>query len=236
MNALRIAIRTIGEVLITAGLIVLLYVVWQLGFLAVVEGKEQAGVVASLEDTFAQPAPVATPTKKGEPPVITTKPPRGEVFAILRVPRLGGPTWAKPVYEGTDPWTLTRGLGRYSSTALPGQIGNFAVAGHRAGHGNPLIDIDAIRVGDVMIVETREGYFVYKAKRTAIVAPTRVDVVAPVPEQPGVEPTQRLFTLTTCDPRYGSTNRYIVFATFDKFIERADGVPRALLADPAKAR
>ena len=105
----------------------------------------------------------------------------GQVFAILRIPRLGGPTWAKPVYEGVGTATLDKGLGRYPTTQLPGQIGNTAIAGHRAGHGNPLIDIDSIRPGDVMIVETRDGYAVYRAERSEIVAPTRTDVIAPVP-------------------------------------------------------
>ncbi len=159
----------------------------------------------------------------------------GKVFAILRIPRLGGPTWAKPIYEGVDLATLAKGLGRYPGTALPGQLGNFAVAGHRAGHGNPLIDIDAIQAGDTMVVETRDAYAVYRAERHVVVPPRKIDVIASVPERATAQATAAYLTVTSCDPRYASTNRYVVFATLDRVIPRAQGLPANLLADPRGA-
>ena len=94
------------------------------------------------------------------------------MFAILRIPRLGA-GWAKPVYEGISLDVLAKGLGHYPNTQLPGQVGNIAIAGHRAGHGNPLINIDAIQTGDVLVIETRDAYLVYRAVRHTIVPPTR---------------------------------------------------------------
>lgn len=240
MSAGRRVVGIVGELLITAGVLLLLFVVWELGFVAVVDGRAQAGVVEQLEQDFAAltagPSPSATPTAPGPPgapagPTLQD----GKVFAILRVPRLGGPTWAKPIYEGVAASTLAKGLGRYPQGALPGQTGNFAVAGHRAGHGNPLTDIDAIRAGDVMVVETRQGYAVYRADRHIIVPPTGVDVLAPVPQRPGAVPTAAYLTLTSCDPRFASTNRYVVVGRLERVVPRGQPLPAELLADPSGA-
>ena len=120
---------------------------------------------------------------------------------------------------------LAQGLGHYPGTNLPGEVGNLAIAGHRAGHGNPLIDIDAIQPGDVLVIETREAYFVYRAVRHEIVDPTDAAVIDPVPEQPGATPTQRWFTLTSCSPRYGSSSRYIVFSSSSRRSRTRRGCP-----------
>lgn len=223
----------------------LLFVVWELGYVGVVESNRQAGVVAALEKDFAAPHGGGIggggiggggPGGGGQPGAGNPSPSLvdGSVFAILRIPRLGGPTWAKPVLQGVTLDVLAKGLGHYPQTQLPGEVGNVAIAGHRAGHGNPLIDIDAIKPGDVMLVETRDSYFVYHAARTQIVPPNRVQVLDPVPDQPGVTPTAPWLTLTSCDPRYGSTNRYIVFAQLSQTIPRAQGLPAGLLDDPSQ--
>ncbi len=233
MRALRAVVGGLGELLVTAGAILLLFVVWQLGYVAVVDGNKQAGVVSALEQDFSAAHGGRT---AGTPvaPLDSSTLADGDTFGILRIPRLGGPTWAKPIFQGVGLDVLANGLGHYNQTQMPGEVGNVAIAGHRAGHGNPLIDIDAIKPGDQMIIETREAFFVYHAVRSEIVRPTKVDVLDPVPEQPNAKPTERWFTLTSCDPRYGSTNRYIVFAVFDQKIPHDQGLPADLLAEPAK--
>lgn len=255
MRAVRAVVGVLGELLITVGVLFLLFVVWQLGYVAVVDGQQQAGVVSALEQDFggvghglvgAKPGPAqpgtqagtqpgtAQPGNTGAPPLDASLLKDGDVFGIVRIPRLGGPTWAKPVFQGDGLDVLAKGLGHYSATQLPGEVGNVAIAGHRAGHGSPLINIDAIQPGDVMIIETREAYFVYRAVRSKIVLPNKVDVLDPVPEQPGATPTERWFTLTSCNPRYGSSHRYIVFAAFEQKIPHEQGLPPDLLADPAR--
>ncbi|MGI8718431.1 MAG: class E sortase [Lapillicoccus sp.] len=275
MRGLRSFVGVLGEIFVTAGVVLILFVVWQLGFVALVEGNRQAGTVQALEKQFAAPVAAGTsspaspsspsspaspsspsspaspaegsptspvvgpssptgPTGPGAAPPAAPPLADGAVFGIVRIPRLGGPTWAKPVYQGVGLDVLAKGLGHYSETQMPGEVGNVAIAGHRAGHGNPLIDIDAIRVGDVMVIETQEAYFVYRAQRYQIVAPTAVDVLAPEPQQPGVQPSRPWLTLTSCNPRYGSTERYIVFAAFERRIPRSEGLPPDLLADPRK--
>jgi sortase A len=127
---------------------------------------------------------------------------------------------------------LAEGIGHYPATQFPGEVGNVGLAGHRAGHGNPLIDIDTIRPGDAIVVETAAGYTVYRAVRSEIVRPTDVQVLAPVPDQPGAALTEAWLTLTSCEPKYGSTNRFVVYAKLDRSIPRDQGRPAQFLAAP----
>src|SRR5665647_762408 len=96
--------------------------------------------------------------------------PFGEAFAIVRIPRLGA-DYARPVLEGSDRDTLIKGVGHYVGTAMPGQIGNFAVSGHRTTYGRPLHNIDLLRKGDRIVVETKASYIVYAVDRHVIVTP-----------------------------------------------------------------
>lgn len=246
-GAVRGTVGVVGELAVTAGVVIVLFVVWQLGYEGVVQGRAQAGTVSGLEQRFGTTGPGApTPTSgptvgattgfTGATPVGTeVQPAAGTAFAILRVPRLGGPTWSKPVLQGTGLDVLAQGIGHYPTTSLPGQVGNLALAGHRAGHGNPLIDIDAIRPGDVMVVETALAFYVYRVTGHEIVPPTQVQVLDPVPNAPGEAPTVAQLTLTSCDPRYGSTNRYIVYSRLEQTIPHDQGLPPGLLDDPGGA-
>jgi sortase A len=228
----RTVVGVVGELAITAGVILLLFVVWELGVVGITANRAQAATVETLEGQFRQsPTPNPTPATApqtaptaGLPPTATTQAPTINAFAILRIPRLGT-GWAKPVNQGVTADVLAEGIGHYPDTQLPGQIGNVGLAGHRAGHGNPLIDIDTIRPGDPIVVETATGYSVYRATRSEIVPPTDVAVLAPVPGQPAADPTQAWLTLTSCEPKYGSTNRFIVFAQLDRTVPRDQGPP-----------
>lgn len=229
MRGFRTAVGVLGELLITAGLVILLYVVWTLYVVGAIESGKQAETVIALEESFAAQGATAAPGGPDDQSV--TVAPNGNAFAIIRIPRLGGSGWAKPVYEGVDLAVLAQGLGRYPGTAEPGQVGNLAIAGHRSGHGNPLLDIERIQPGDFMVIQTRKGFYVYQVDRYEVVPPTSVDVIAPTPQQPGVEPTQKWFTLTTCDPKYGNANRYVVFSKYVKYY-RPGALPERFLADP----
>lgn len=229
---IRTLVRTVGELLFTAGVLVGLFVVWLLGWQAHVQDGEQADAVSGLERSFDPPARSASPARSSAP--AASEPKDGEAFAVLRIPRLGA-DWAKPVRQGVGADVLAQGMGRYPGTALPGAVGNVGIAGHRSGHGNPLLDIDLIRPGDVLVIETKSAYNVYRAVRHEIVAPDRSDVVAAVPERPGAKPTERWFTLTTCSPRWGNTSRYIVFSRLEIAIPRAQGLPAAYLETPKES-
>lgn len=223
MRAVRWVVGILGDLLVTAGVLLLLFVGWQLWWTDVTSNRVQQGTVQALTRDFAaapgsgveQPKPVAF----------------GQAFAIVRIPRLGA-DYARPLLEGTDRDTLEKGIGHYRGTAAPGAIGNFAIAGHRTTYGRPFHDIDRLRPGDVVVVETRTAYSVYAVKRHEIVTPTDVRVIAPVPDKPGAKPTQRWLTVTACHPKYSAAQRYVVFAQLVKTYSRADGLPVGTLASP----
>jgi len=232
MTALRWVVRTLGELFITLGLLVLLFVSWQLWWTDVTANREQAATIQTLEREFRPPAlehraadPVADPL------ATLTKVPFGQAFAIIRIPRFGA-DYARPVLQGTDHDTLTQGIGHYSGTAFPGQVGNFAVAGHRTTYGKPFSNIDLLQKGDIIVVETKTRYLVYAVDRHVIVTPDQVEVIAPVPQQPGARPKQAWLTMTACHPRYSASQRYIVFARLLKAIPRAAGLPASFMAVP----
>jgi sortase A len=240
VTALRWGVRALGEVFITLGLLLLLFVAWQLWWTDVTANREQAVTISALEKGFGAGLPErgavdppAAPEKAVPKTTVTlTKVPFGEAFAIIRIPRLGA-GYARPVLQGTDHDTLTKGIGHYSRTAFPGQTGNFAVAGHRTTYGRPFSDINLLRKGDVIVVETRTSYFVYAVDRHVIVTPDHVEVIAPVPQDSGGQPTQAWMTMTACHPRFSASQRYVAFARLTKRIPRADGLPRSFMAAPA---
>jgi sortase A len=231
LRGLRRVVGTLGEVVITIGLLLLLFVSWQLWWTDVTANREQAGTVAALERDFGArdlPGPGAVSLAK------LKKIPFGQAFAIVRIPRFGA-GYARPVLEGSDRETLIRGIGHYPGTAMPAQVGNFAVSGHRTTYGRPFHNIDLLQKGDVIVVETKASYIVYAVDRHVIVTPDRVDVIAPTPQRPGVPPVQAVMTMTACHPKYSAAERYVVFATLVKSIPRAAGLPASFMAVPARA-
>ena len=232
MKALRWVVGTLGEVLITLGLLLLLFVSWQLWWTDVTANREQAGTIQALERGFGHgggPGGAATDSAAKLKEV-----PFGEAFAIVRIPRFGA-DYARPVLHGIDRETLKKGVGHYPDTAMPGMVGNFATAGHRTTYGKPFTDIDLLKKGDFIVVETKDSYIVYAVDRHVIVTPAQVEVIAPVPQRPGVKPTQAWMTLTSCHPRYSARQRYVVFAKLVKSIPRANGLPASFMAVPAGA-
>ena len=230
MKALRWVFGTLGEVLITFGLLVLLFVSWQLWWTDVTANREQAVTIQDLERDFGH----SDRPKAADPLATLSKVPFGQAFAIVRIPRLGA-EYARPVLEGSDHDTLTKGIGHYPGTAMPAQVGNFAVSGHRTTYGRPLHNIDKLKKGDIIVVETKASYIVYAVDRDLIVDPYRVEVIAPVPEQPGATATQAWMTLTSCHPKFSARERYVVFAKLVRSIPRANGLPASFMAVPARA-
>jgi sortase A len=233
-NLLFGALGVLGELLATAGVLVLLFLVWQLWWVARAEMSAQTAVAQSLAQQFAS-GQGAAPTGGPSNPTDPTAPPGpidGSAFALLRVPRMGGPQMVLPIYEGVGSDVLAKGVGHYPKTQLPGEIGNVAIAAHRVTHGNPFIDIDRMRPGDVIVIETRDRYAVYRTVRSIIVAPTAIEVIAPVPQHPGQVPTEPWLTMTSCEPKFSGASRYIVFAKLEATFTRAQGLPTELLQAP----
>ena len=228
---IRTAVRGTGELLITAGLVVLLFVAYQLVWTNYEAHKATDSVASDLRDSWDRPNP------SGAGPAAARGPKKvdfGKGFAFLHIPRLGK-NWTIPVVEGVDLPDLAKGVGHYPKTAQPGAIGNFAVAGHRATNGEPFAYLDKVRKGDLVVAETEDSWFTYVVDRTKIVSPTSVWVLDPVPGHPGATPSEPLLTLTTCNPRWASYERLIVFGHLTETRSKAEGPPDALVRTGGKA-
>jgi sortase A len=214
-----------GEVLLTLGVLLLLFAAWQLWWTDVVADRAQERIVSRLESRFAQdPAPDAV-GGDGIPAVEGAD----GAFGVVRIPRFGA-GYARPVLEGTGRDVLALGVGHYAGTAGPGQVGNFALAGHRTTYGRPFHDVDRLVDGDRVVVETAGEVYVYEVTSRSIVRPTDVGVLAPVPDEPGAPPSERLLTLTSCHPRYSATERFVVHGRLVEAVPRAEWDPAAWLA------
>lgn len=208
----------LGELLITLGLVLVLFAGWQLFWTDVVADAEMDEIVATMEQQFegAETAPELKDV------------PLGDAFAIIRIPRFGL-KYARPVHEGTDRETLKRGVGHYAGTVMPGEIGNFSMAGHRTTYGKPFNKIAELQQGDAIIIETAATWFVYRVTSSEIVPPNRTSVILPVPNEPSATPTEALLTMTSCHPEFSSRERYITHAVLDSTYTRAEGVPSEVL-------
>ncbi|WP_104526492.1 class E sortase [Blastococcus atacamensis] len=155
----------------------------------------------------------------------------GEPIAVLHIPRLGT-SYARVVVEGTSQAELAQGPGHYLGTAMPGEQGNLALAGHRVGRGSPFLDLDRLRPGDPLVVETAGEWFVYRVLATPadgsftgdpsgipgrrIVRPDDVSVISPTPGAPAGAPASGAYlTLTTCHPKYSAQQRLVIHARLD---------------------
>jgi sortase A len=228
VNALRATLRGVGEVLITLGVVVLLFCVYQLVWTNVSAQAIESGARTDLEEQWAGPNLTPSPgsSEQGSLPAVDVAP--GDAFAIMYIPALGS-GWAKAVVEGVALEDLRGTVGHYPKSQLPGEVGNFAVAGHRATNGEPFRDLPVVKAGDLVYVQTRESWFVYTVQSTEIVQPTEVEVVLPVPRQPGVDPTEKLITLTTCNPRWASYERWITYGVLTDTRPASEGPPPELL-------
>ena len=137
----------------------------------------------------------------------------GSTIALLRIPKFG-PHYEVPIVEGSGLDVLARGVGHYETTAGPGEIGNFAVAGHRITHGEPFSRLLTLDPGDSVVVETKDVVFTYvldTAPRDLTVENTASWVLDPVPNHPERRPARALITLTTCQDLFHSPDRSVGF-------------------------
>jgi LPXTG-site transpeptidase (sortase) family protein len=216
----RLVARVLGELLVTGGLVVLLFVVYELFVTDYLTGQRQEELTQQIHEQWAAPAP-----DRPEVP--------GDAIAVLYIPRLGA-DYRRVVLEGTAEEQLSQGPGHYPGTAMPGEQGNVALAGHRVGKGSPFLDLDQLHPGDPIVLETRDSWFVYRmlpltgdpsgVPGEEIVLPTDVEVISPVPGQAAdAQPTGAYLTLTTCHPRFSARQRLIVHAVLDGGpIDKAD--------------
>jgi sortase A len=226
-------VGVLGEILITLGVLLLLMVVYQLWWTNVEADRATAQAASSLQQAWTLPDSGGSTDgeSEGEVEVEATEPEFGDAFALMYIPRLRDKVWGMPVVQGVEAEQLAQGIGHYTQTAGPGEVGNFAVAAHRATNGEPFRNIDQIREGDEVYVETRDSWYVYRLDRDEIVLPIDTWVIDPVPGEPDATPTEELITLTTCNPRWASYERWIWWGTLVETVDKASGTtPDAILA------
>ncbi|MFD5868187.1 class E sortase [Corynebacterium sp. NPDC060344] len=228
----------VGELLITFGVIIALFVFYQLYWTGVSTGKAQAQAADNLRSQWvagapADPAAPAPAPEEGQPPLDPTIGGYGDGWgtegapvAFLTAPNAGIQDFV--AFEGVDLGTLANGPGHYPGTALPGQVGNSSFAAHRDGNGAPFDNIDRLGTCDDIIVETQAAIFRYKVLPVdglagageAFDCVPEGTIVPGVPGRHIVTPDQSqvvtphgeasMVTFTTCHPQWSNTHRLIV--------------------------
>ncbi|MGI5456300.1 class E sortase [Streptomyces sp. CA-249302] len=217
-----LASRAIGEVFITTGVLMLLFVSYQLWWTNVRAHAQADKETNSLQQDWA--------SGKRAPGEFEP----GQGFAILHIPKLDV---VVPIAEGvSNKKVLDKGMvGHYSEgalkTAMPSaKTGNFALAGHRNTHGEPFRYINRLKAGDEVVVETQDEYYVYKmTSMLPVTSPSNTSVIAPIPKGSGFTTAGRYITLTTCTPEYTSKYRLIVWGKMVEERPRSKGKPDALV-------
>jgi sortase A len=241
---LWLGLRGLGQTLITAGAVLLLFLVYEVWISNIFAHQKQVEVRHQLEQAWASgkdPLAGRLSLPGGQQNTIRA----GTGIANLYIPRFGN-DYAFTIVEGTDDGSLERGPGHYVGTALPGGLGNFAVAGHRVGKGEPFLNLDQLRPGDPLVVQAESRWYVYRVKGNVttgdpdaagsdgirgreVVSPSDTNVIQPVPGHPGRVPTERLMTFTTCDPKYTATQRLIIHSALQRTVARSgSALPKEL--------
>ncbi|MGH9135918.1 MAG: class E sortase [Acidimicrobiales bacterium] len=216
----------VGRTLITAGVLILLFVAYQLWGTGIRTSQAQN----RLDDDFAEQleqaqggvigepqTPETTPTTGRDPVIVASDlapellPQAGAVAGRMQIPRLGSFDWY--FVEGVSVDDLKQGPGHYPQTPLPGQAGNSGIAGHRTTYGAPFANIDQLQPGDELAVTTVQGTFTYMVRGQEIVAPSAIEVLDDGHwTKPDGTPVANTLTLTACHPKYSAAQRIIVWA------------------------
>lgn len=200
----------VGRALIASGILILLFVAYQLWGTGIAEARSQKALKRSFNSVLTAPSTSTTSTTtRSGPPVSTSStlpegpppPPTGDALAIIRIPKLGV---EKAVVQGVTLDALKKGPGHYPDTPIPGQPGNSAIAGHRTTYGAPFFELDKLKQGDQIFVTTAQGRFLYVVRESRVVKPNETTVLNKTDDN-------RL-TLTTCHPRFSSAQRLIVIS------------------------
>ena len=201
---MRRALALTGRALISAGVLLLLFVAYELWGTNISEARSQntLGQQFRAEQARAHPRPeptgstTTTSTTVAAPAVLP-----GYAIGRIQIPKIGVD---KFFVEGVGHDDLMKGPGHYPGTPLPGQQGNAAIAGHRTTYGAPFYNLNNLVPGDQIVLQTLAGRYVYDVTGTQVVLPDDVSVIAP---ESGYH-----LTLTTCNPRFSAAQRLVISA------------------------
>jgi sortase A len=188
---MRAALRFLASVMIVSGALLItdaaVTLLWQEPVSAFVAERQQQQLEEALFD----------PPER----VVQRKPLKGDAIARISIPAIGVSDY---VVEGTDTASLRKGPGHYPETAMPGDPGTAAIAGHRTTYGAPFRNIDELKPGNVITLDLPYGRFVYRVERVRIVDDQDLSVLEPV--------GYKRLLLSACHPLYSAAQRVIVLA------------------------
>lgn len=239
-------VGVLGELLVTAGVLILLFLGWQLWWNDAIMAGQQSSAASGLSAEWLEEARAdragggdtggtddqAPAVQDYGDPVVAAAFPDGDPFAIMYVPRFGEDSQRR-IAEGIGLDVLNSnalGVGHYPETQMPGEVGNFAIASHRSAYGGGMHEIEQLRLGDAIYIQTRDGWYTYRFRDLEYVTPETIDVLAPVPHHPDLQPTDRLITLTSCNPLYSTAERIIAYGVLESWQPSTAGPP-AEIAD-----
>ncbi|ASU81836.1 class E sortase [Nocardiopsis gilva YIM 90087] len=202
----------VGELALTAGLVMLLLAAWELHGKQIEVDRGQEQLATGLDEQWSQTAgPDAEPLP-------------GSAHSRMYIPSLDL-DWV--VVHGVTQEDIRHAPGHYPDSAEPGQVGNYAIAAHRSP--GMFWDVDLLEEGDAIVLEDRENFHTYEVIGNEVVTPDRVDVVGPDPFDPGNdEPERALVTLTTCYPKLSNEKRLIVYAELSDTRPKDQGMPESI--------
>jgi len=201
------SLRVVANVLIAVGIIGaagIAYQVWGTNLTSAVLAEQER---SALKQEFSQPTKLI-------PSLV--EPEASKSFALVTIPALNLKDF--PLVQGIEESDLAKGIGHYPGTAMPGGLGNFAIAGHRAGNGEPFAEFEKLVAGDKIYVQTADATYVYSLEYDTKVKPSGTWVIDTNPKNMPVDNTRKLITLTTCDPKWNSTHRWVWWGSLSEII------------------
>jgi sortase A len=215
-------------VLITLGVLVLLFVVYLLWGTGLYESRAQSDLQSQFQSDLSKQHPTSTTRPigttdttgpGGTTTTTTTEPapaptvPFGDAVAHIVIPKIGVD---KYVVQGVGVPDLRKGPGHYPQTPMPGQEGTAAIAGHRTTYGAPFWSLSDLVSGDKIRITTLQGSFTYTLVKDPFpVDPHDFSVLDNVPDPDNPGHNEARLTLSTCNPRFSASQRLIVEARLD---------------------
>lgn len=239
-----------GEILITLGVLGLLFVVWELWWTGIeAESDRQDSlnefyssmpeppVPSSDDDSDDGPNPedfevcytLEDGTEIGCADHMRSQTGSEQIMGVVYAPRLGD-SWAAPIRYGVSANQIDRGgVGHYPTTQWPDEPGNFAMAGHRNTNASMLGNQDSLQTGDPIYVVSNDGIYVYEVRERHVVLPSQTEVLNPVPSNYDAQPEFGVLTFTTCHPMYSNRERLIHHAEIVDFVPIGGEAPADLV-------
>jgi sortase A len=218
----RTLTRGVAELCLTVGVILLVFIAYLFWGTAWLASNAQHAFASQLNRQWAQAGSPSGPFD-ARPDALRLV--TGQPFAFIRIPAFGK-NWRFTIVQGTTLAQLNVSPGHVPGTQLPGQLGNFAVAGHRVTAGNPFWSEPSLRNGDLIYIDTQANTYTYQVIGKQWVSPANLGVLDPVPGHPHARPTRRLITLITCDPAWTGTHRVIVTGVLVRAQSRVQTIAR----------